>query len=482
MKNVNLTNKSEVESVTSGDVNNSSIYLSECDSEGIPFLKRIEKYPDFPESEFISVEYVFSNGRKISKNYVINKLGELRNKLKNAVIKSTINKGYEYICLLDMDKEIHYVSIHRLVASTFLKNPDSSIYSIVNHIDHNKTNNRLDNLEWVTIKGNMDKESGKCSLVSKDKLVQYVALNDNNEEVFRVTRRDDISKIYKPDSIISAIKRDEIYKGYRWKVENKKERIIPGFSGDLNDYEWQEHWKYPGLYVCKEGFLKYKENLLYSLTSDGYVYSSLRVNNKRVYFRVHRVIAEFVLKRDLKDNEVVDHINTIRTDNSFNNLKVTDQAGNMNNPETIKKFLKQAVLANLFGDFITYDFIKNIKDIVYKDCLKSKKGMELYNMLKSNLLNNKYICIELGDRDRLHKKMENIIYKFSEDMSEVLGAYNSITSAKKESTTTIKYISESLNLKKLAPDGYFYLRGPEAVKLVLSLGHGTAGDFQPGEE
>lgn len=121
MKNVNLTNKSEVESVTSGDVNNSSIYLSECDSEGIPFLKRIEKYPDLPESEFISVEYVFSNGRKISKNYVINKLGELRNKLKNAVIKSTINKGYEYICLLDMDKEIHYVSIHRLVASTFLK-------------------------------------------------------------------------------------------------------------------------------------------------------------------------------------------------------------------------------------------------------------------------------------------------------------------------------------------------------------------------
>lgn len=148
----------------------------------------------------------------------------------------------------------------------------------------------------------------------------------------------------------------------------------------------------------------------------------------------------------------------------------------MNNPETIKKFLKRAILANLFGDFI-----KNIKEIAYKDCLRSKKGMELYNMLKFNLLNNKYICIDLGDKDMLYKKMENVVYKFSKDKSEVLGAYNSIASAKKESIITIKYISESLNSGKLAPDGYYYMRGSEAVKLVLLLGHGTAGDYKPEE-
>lgn len=36
MKNTNRVNKSEVESVTGEDMNNSSIYLPECDSKGIP--------------------------------------------------------------------------------------------------------------------------------------------------------------------------------------------------------------------------------------------------------------------------------------------------------------------------------------------------------------------------------------------------------------------------------------------------------------
>ena len=39
-------------------------------------------------------------------------------------------------------------------------------------------------------------------------------------------------------------------------------------------------------------------------------------------------------------------------------------------------------------------------------------------------------------------------------------------------------ISKNLNSEKPAPDGYYYMRGPEAVKLVLSLGHGTAGNFK----
>lgn len=38
--------------------------------------------------------------------------------------------------------------VHRLVAETFIPNPNN--YNHVNHKDHNTRNNRVDNLEWCT--------------------------------------------------------------------------------------------------------------------------------------------------------------------------------------------------------------------------------------------------------------------------------------------------------------------------------------------
>jgi len=57
-----------------------------------------------------------------------------------------------------------FIKIHRLVAETFLENPDSKPF--VNHRDGDTHNNRLDNLEWVTHQENM-RHATACGLTAK---------------------------------------------------------------------------------------------------------------------------------------------------------------------------------------------------------------------------------------------------------------------------------------------------------------------------
>lgn len=51
------------------------------------------------------------------------------------------------------------LSLHRILAKAFIKNPDPEKYNVVDHIDENKLNNDLDNLCWCTASENISKSS-----------------------------------------------------------------------------------------------------------------------------------------------------------------------------------------------------------------------------------------------------------------------------------------------------------------------------------
>jgi hypothetical protein len=72
---------------------------------------------------------------------------------RRGMIKPFVNTGgYLRVNLYRGGKQTkHYV--HRLVAATYLPNPEK--YGCVNHIDANRQNNRVDNLEWCTPKYNV---------------------------------------------------------------------------------------------------------------------------------------------------------------------------------------------------------------------------------------------------------------------------------------------------------------------------------------
>ena len=80
--------------------------------------------------------------------YEISNHGRIRSLSKNIVMKQmTHYKGYKFVHLY-INKKRKKFFIHVLVASHFIPNPDNK--KIVNHIDENKKNNHITNLEWMT--------------------------------------------------------------------------------------------------------------------------------------------------------------------------------------------------------------------------------------------------------------------------------------------------------------------------------------------
>ena len=85
--------------------------------------------------------------------YEISNLGNVRNIKTGRILKSNfIGKGYlaVQLCKNGFKKSLQ---IHRLVAAAFIPNLENK--DQVNHIDGNKTNNNVENLEWVSCSENI---------------------------------------------------------------------------------------------------------------------------------------------------------------------------------------------------------------------------------------------------------------------------------------------------------------------------------------
>lgn len=71
---------------------------------------------------------------------------------RDRVLAIALNHGGYPRVTLWYGKRKQTISVHRLVASAWIPNPDN--LPEVNHIDGNRTNNRADNLEWVSRSAN----------------------------------------------------------------------------------------------------------------------------------------------------------------------------------------------------------------------------------------------------------------------------------------------------------------------------------------
>ena len=113
--------------------------------------------------------------------YEISNLGRVKNCRFNKLKKSRIRSGY-YSVTLFKDGELKSLSIHRMMADAFINNKKEC----VNHIDGNKLNNNLSNLEWVSYRENAvhrdlkrKTKTGKANIILHSNSFQVRVRHDN---------------------------------------------------------------------------------------------------------------------------------------------------------------------------------------------------------------------------------------------------------------------------------------------------------------
>ena len=138
--------------------------------------------------------------------YLVSNLGSVKSLKfnKEKILKKSQGKvGYYVVCLCK-DRNIKRFSVHQLVAMAFLGHTPCGYKFVVDHINDNQLDNRVENLQVVTQRYNAHKTQGKSS--SKYKGVSYISktgkwqstiyLNKKNKNLGNFTTEEEAHLVY----------------------------------------------------------------------------------------------------------------------------------------------------------------------------------------------------------------------------------------------------------------------------------------------
>lgn len=125
----------------------------------------------------LNINEIWKPLKDFEEYYEVSNNGFIRNKKTKCVLKTyTINSGYEAL-KLTVNRVRTSILVHRAVALTFIDNTEDK--ATVNHIDGDKSNNTLSNLEWATHSEN-NQHAFDLGLHNKEDCKSYVGLKHKN--------------------------------------------------------------------------------------------------------------------------------------------------------------------------------------------------------------------------------------------------------------------------------------------------------------
>lgn len=162
-------------------------------------------------------KYIF-NGEET--NYSVSDNGEIRKDTTNYILSQSSQQDYKFVTLLLNNGHQKRMRVHRMVAETYIDNPENKPY--VNHINGKRDDNNVENLEWVTPSENIQ-HAVATGLMNKGRKRAVIQYNLNGEKMMTFESASEAARQTggSQSKITMCCKRQrETANDYQWRYEN----------------------------------------------------------------------------------------------------------------------------------------------------------------------------------------------------------------------------------------------------------------------
>ena len=303
-------------------------------------------------------------------NYSISNQGNIKNNIKNRLLKIQKKSGYSTINLNTKNKRKGFL-IHRLVTQAFIPNPENKL--TVNHINHDTHDNRILNLEWNTQKEQNDfnyKTETKKRITNRARSV--ICINKSNENKTEFRSMSEASEwLYTQcesksiDSCLAGIRHSInngwMSHGYIWKYNDLEETLVDGESWKEIPEEITMGKK--NYWVSNTGRFKNNRGKIVALkVSHHYITISFKNMDKKSTYALHRIIAQLFVPNP-ENKPIVNHIDGNKENNCSDNLDWVTKSENTKHAHEnglIKKNMREVNQYDKEGKFLTkFESIKS---------------------------------------------------------------------------------------------------------------------------